>query len=557
MTLKELLAQSTAQYGSSTALRYKQQDQWHTLTYSDLLTRAQQVSNALSELGIKPRDRVALYRENSPEWPEIYFGIVDLGAIAVPIDAKLKGQEIAHILRNSEARLLISGVKQYLLLSEIEGHTASLEHILLIDGREVLPAANSRKVKYHDYEEVLEHAKHEDNTYNKYEPTEEDVASIIYTSGTTGRQKGAMLTHGNFAANIQSCQQAIHILPSDHFLLVLPLHHALAFTASLLLPLACGCEISLVENLKTVGENMRELSPTVLIGVPLLLEKIYGRIWASLKASKFGYLLYGLGIRKPVIRKIAQKLGGQLRLIVTGGAPCDSDLLNAYTNLGIPVIEGYGLTETAPVLTLNPMECPKPGTVGKPLPNVDINILDPDEKGVGEVTAAGPNIMKGYYKNEEATSEAMIEGYFLTGDLGFIDEDNYLIITGRKKSLIVNREGKNIYPEEVETQIIKSPLIREVLALGYKEMGTRVGEQVGIIIVPDQDAIDALSKRHKKTYSEEEISNMLRDEVKNLTRNIAEYKRPRQIQIRWEEFAKTSTGKIKRYLYAMTSEEVD
>ena len=559
MTLKELLAQSVRQRGDAVALRYKQQEHWITVSYKELLARVRSVAEVLGRHSIKPGDRVAIFSENAPEWPEIYFGIVGMGATAVPVDAKLQEQEVAHILRDSGAKLLITNAKYYPLLRDIDAHVPELHTALLIAGNEILPI-KSRRIKYLSFEHLMADvaiaASAASCAYDKHQPKDDDIASLIYTSGTTGRQKGAMLTHRNFTANVEGCQKAIGIYPSDNFLLVLPLHHSLAFTANLILPIAVGSEISLVENLKTVGENMREVSPTVLIGVPLLLEKMYNRIWNGLRENKVGYALFKLGLRKPVIRGIAQKLGGKLRLVVTGGAPCDPELLENYGRLGIPFIEGYGLTETAPVLSLNPQEKPKPGTVGIPLPDVEFTIMDPDEEGAGEIAAKGPNVMKGYYNNPEATQSVFKDGWFLTGDLGVIDSEGYLTITGRKKSLIVNREGKNIHPEEVEHQVCKSPYIRESIALGYREADEKVGEHVGVIVVPDQDALDEHAQREKRNLTEGEIGNLIRAEVKKWCAEIAEYKRPRRIQIRWEELDKTSTGKVKRYLYAMGSDDV-
>ena len=558
MTLKELLAQSVQQRGDAVALRYKEKEHWRTVSYHELLARVRNVAEVLSDFNIKPFDHVAIFSENSPKWPEIYFGIVGMGATAVPVDAKLQEQEVAHILRDSGAKLLITGAKSYPLLRDIEPYIPDLQTVLLIDGRES-PPISSRRIKYLDYEQLMEDVAVAGSTsraYDKQHPKDDDMASLIYTSGTTGRQRGAMLTHRNFTSNVEGCRQAIGIRPSDNFLLVLPLHHSFAFMANLLLPIAVGSEISFVENLKTVGENMREVSPTVLIGVPLLLEKMYNRIWNGLKENKLGYTLFKLGIRKPVIRGIAKKLGGKLRIVVTGGAPCDPELLKGYGRMGIPVIEGYGLTETAPVLSLNPPGSPKPGTVGKPLPGVEIAILEADSDGTGEIAAKGPNIMKGYFNNPEATRTVFKDGWFLTGDLGVIDDEGYVTITGRKKSLIVNREGKKIHPEEVERQVCKSRYIREAIALGYREADKKVGEHVGVIVVPDQDALDGLADREKKIFTENEIAALIRGEVKKYSAEIAEYKRPRQIQIRWEEFGKTSTGKVKRYLYAMGTEEM-
>ncbi len=556
MTIRDLLLEACRAHGEGVALRYKEDGQWREARYADLLARVREVTQALAGLKARPGDRVALFLDNCRQWPEAYLGIVAGGLTAVPVDAKLRPQEAAHVLRDSGARLAIASARTYPVLREAEEHTPALEGALLVDGARLLPLSNGR-VAFVDYEETLAAARDAaagpDAAFDQRRPAPGDAASIIYTSGTTGRQKGAVLTHANFCSNVAACLQfsCIGYEPSGQ--LVLPLHHAFAFTANLLIPLAARAQISLVESLKTVGENTREVSPTVLVGVPLLLEKMYDRIMTGLRRKPAAWLLFRLGIRRPVIRGIRDKLGGRLRLCVVGGAPSPVEVLHGFAALGIPILEGYGLTETAPVLTLNPQEAPRPGTVGRAVPGVELRILSPNAEGIGEIAARGPNIMQGYFHNPDATAEIMQDDWLLTGDLGRIDADGYLTITGRKKSLIVNREGKNIYPEEVEAAILKSPCVLEALVLGYRAPG-EVGERVGAIVVPDQDAIEA--HRRQRRLSDADLAALMLDEVRRATAEIADYKRPRRVQLRTEEFEKTSTGKVKRYLYAVEAAEV-
>jgi len=469
-------------------------------------------------------------------------------------------QEAAHVLRNSGASIIFTSAKNYSLLKDLEDHLPELQAVVLLGGNTLMPLPTGR-VDYRDYQEFMAEVQtaaiSDEGYYDSYTPKEDDLASLIYTSGTTGRQKGAMLTHGNFTSNVNSCLRAINIGLEDNVLLVLPLHHAFAFTTNLLLPLASMCEISLVQSLKTIRENMYEVKPTILIAVPLLLEKMYAKIQAGLRKKKIAYGMTKIGLSKIVGKGLVAKLGGALRLIVSGGAPCDPEILRGWGKLGMTVVEGYGLTETSPVLTLNPVDDPRPGTVGPPLPDVEISILDADERGVGEIAVKGPNVMRGYYENPEATAESFQDGWLLTGDLGFIDADGYVTISGRKKNLIVNREGKNIYPEEVEQQICKSPYILECVALGYRPEGQQVGERVGLIVVPDQEAMDNYAAKRGISMSDVDVDTLVRSEVRRLSRDISGYKRPRRIQIRVEEFEKTSTAKIKRYLHAMDVTQIE
>lgn len=551
-TLRELLEQSVEHNPDAPFLRHKSEGAWQTISYGELHQRVSRVAQLLHQLHVKPAERVAMLMPNGPCWPEIYYGIATSAFTAVPVDAQLREQEVAHILRDSQARVLFVSSSCYALLKHIEAPLPELRHIILIeDPRQPIAAEPEGHATYHSYGDLLrdtDAARYSD-FYAQMQPAEHDIASVIYTSGTTGRQKGAMLTHRNFVANVRGIQAAVTISSGDNFLLVLPLHHAFAFTGNLLLPTACGAQISLVESLRTVAETMREVSPSVLIAVPLLVEKMLARIEARLAGNRLARLLVKLGLGRLIRHKLLAALGGQLRLIVVGGAPTDPAVLQGYMRLGIPIVEGYGLTESSPVLALNPPTAPRPGSVGKALPGVDIRISSPNAEGVGEICAKGHNIMAGYYRNEAATREVIHDGWLSTGDLGYIDNAGYIVITGRCKNLIVNREGKNIYPEEIERAINGCRYVLESLALGEVQP-PEVGERVGLIVVPDWDAIDGYKSRNKPSLTDGEVDELIRGSIRRGTEAMASYKRPRSVKIRHDEFEKTSTGKIKRYLYA-------
>lgn len=559
MSLKKLLAASARDYPDRVAFRFKQDRVWQEWTYDQFRRQVWRMAEAFAAYGVRPQDRVALFDENSPLWPVAYFATVGLGAIAVPVDAKLREIEVAHILTDSEAMLVVCGAQQVTVLQEIQHQLHNLKHVVVLDAIGAsLP--HSAHIPYHAVEEDMHQhegtAESVERAYDKVHPDRDDIASLLYTSGTTGRQKGAMITHANFMSNVASCRKAWPLDETDNFLLVLPLHHCLAFTGNLLLPLACGASVSLVESLRTVSENIREVSPTTFIGVPLLLEKMHHRIMEGLQQNKMASFLWRIGLRGPIRKGIRAKLGDRLRLVITGGAPCDPRVLRGFDALGIRILEGYGLTEAAPVLSINPPTRPKPGTIGKPLPDVEIRILDPNEEGVGELAARGPNIMKGYFGNPEATEAVFQDDWLLTGDLGFIDDEGYITLTGRRKSLIVNREGKNIYPEEVEGQLLSSPYVLEALVLGYREANDPVGEKVGVIVVPDQETFDQ-DQHRADPISDAELIRTIKSEVKRTSEKLAPYKRPRRVQVRMEEFEKTSTSKIKRYLYEMEASALE
>jgi len=559
MTLKETLDRSAQKHGDKILMKFKRGGEWQALTYREFLANVRNIAEALARTcHVRPGDRVALMGANSPEWCAIHYAITGLAAIAVPIDVKLQGQEVSHILSDSGAAVLLMDSAGEANIVDLAGRCPNLRHIVLFgDRKPELDNGKTRGIQLHDFDKIRAEAKAfaagHNAAYDRFHPKESDVASFIYTSGTTGRQKGAMLTHLNFTGNFKSLDAAIEILPDDNFMVILPLHHSFAFTACLVTPIASGTQMSFVESLRTVGENIREASPTLVLGVPLLLEKLYNKLMAGLKANRMANVLWTLGIRNPVRKGILEKLGGRLRLMISGGAPADPQLLAGLEAVGLKAREGYGLTECAPVLTLSPFDAPiRPGSCGKILPFVEMKVFDANAEGVGELAAKGDNVMKGYYHNPGATEDVFRDGWFLTGDLGYVDADGYVFITGRKKALIVNREGKNIYPEEVELQINQSPLILESVVLGYRPPGETVGEQVGVIVVPDEEGIATLEAAEKRKFSEAEIEARLRAEVKKQVAALADYKHPRRVQIRWEEFNKTSTGKIKRYLYAMS-----
>jgi long-chain acyl-CoA synthetase len=563
MTLKALLEQSVQKNGDKTLMKYKRLGVWNSISYRQFMATVRSVSEFLVRTcNVKPGDRVALLGANSPEWCAIHYGITSIAAIAVPIDAKLLEQEVTHVLSDSAACALLVDPPGDLNILDVAERCPHLRHVVLFGSpRTDLRDGKSRRIRLHDFDELLvaarDAAEGHGAAYDRYHPKDDDVAAFIYTSGTTGRQKGAMLSHGNFAANFRSIDAAIEILPDDNFMVILPLHHSFAFTACLVTPVSAGVQMSFVESLRSVGDNIREASPTVVLGVPLLFEKVYNKLLAGIRAKKAAALLWKIGLRAPVRKGILDKLGGRIRLMISGGAPADPDMLRGLEDLGLTTREGYGLTECAPVLALSPYDMPvRPGSCGRVLPFVEMQVMDPNAEGVGELAVKGANVMLGYYNNPIATEEVFRDGWFLTGDLGRIDADGFVYVTGRKKALIVNREGKNIYPEEVELQINQSPLVLESVVLAYREPGEAVGEHVGIIVVPDEEGIAAHEAAEKRKLTEKEIEALLRAEVKKQAASLSPYKHPRRIQIRWEEFNKTSTGKIKRYLYAMNEASV-
>ncbi|MDF7826306.1 AMP-binding protein [Pontiellaceae bacterium B12227] len=553
MTIKDCLNRAATESPDAIALKYKQDGKWKVTTFRGLRERAWHVSEMLVELGVQEGDRVGIYRENSPEWFELYHGIVGIGAIAVPVDAKLRESEVRHIFRDCGVSVVFASCRLAETLSGMGEKLPELRTLVMLD----CSGKNEHlcdKLEHESYtglcEKVSAKATSEERVFDRMAPTASSPASFIYTSGTTGRQKGAVLTHHNFMSNVESIDRSIHFTKEDNLVLILPLHHSFAFTTTVLLPVYKQCQVTIVESLKTIKANMQETSPTIMLAVPLLLEKMLARVMDGINSKKMARFMYQAGMAKVVGKKVKDGLGGKLRLVVSGGAPISPSTLDAWHKLGFCIVEGYGITETAPVLSVNPPGAPRVGTVGLPLDGVEVKIDHPNAEGIGEIIAKGDNVMQGYWNNPEETAKVLIDGWYHTGDLGYFDEKGYVVISGRKKSLIVNREGKNIYPEEVERQVLKSKYVLECLAVGYRE-GDETGERVGLIVVPNQEIFDSMKTADGSSLPDEKIEALTGEDVREKLKDLSDYKRPRKIEIRFEEFEKTTTQKIKRYLYAL------
>ena len=327
---------------------------------------------------------------------------------------------------------------------------------------------------------------------------------------------------------------------------MLPLFHAFSFLANFVVPLTLGCESMFVESLRTVGRDMKLLKPSVLCAVPLLAEKLYDKIQEGLNGSKLARFLMGIGLRGPVMHMVLQQLGGRLRFMVTGGAPCPRHVLECFRKLHVNFVEGYGLTECAPVVSVTSSDCTKIGTIGKPCAGVEVRLADMNEQGVGELQVKGPNVMKGYFHNAKATEEAFDGEWLATGDLASIDEEGLITIRGRKKALIVNREGKNIYPEEVEICVAKDPAVKDVIVIGYIQGGVP-GERVGAIVYPDEDWFIAQNGGKKPDWAE--MEKVTTERVQRKSAELADYKRIRKVAVYHEPLERTSIGKVRRVTY--------
>lgn len=395
----------------------------------------------------------------------------------------------------------------------------------------------------------------------------EDVAATIYTSGTTDRPKGVMLTHRNIVSDVAACYRAVRF-EEERFLSVLPMHHSLESTGGFLLPLYSGSHITFARNLKSknILADLKACRASVMLGVPLLFQKmlegIHRGVRKRLVLTRVAFRALMRVVRvaerggkadlgRSLFRGLREKAGlGSLRLLVVGGAPLLPHIPREFRHLGIKMLQGYGLTEASPVLTLNPEEAPMDESVGLPLPEVEVTVLDPDENGQGELAFRGPMVMKGYYRNPEATADVLDnEGWLKTGDLGHQDRQGYLYVSGRKKNLIVTAAGKNVSPE-VEAELNLSPFVLKSMVHG--QAAPNKGEEVHAVIVPDYEAIGAHVSG--KRLSDDEIRRLIQKEVRSCMKALAPYKHVKAFRIQDEEFPKTSTRKIKRHLFSASAD---
>ncbi len=554
MTIRDFLDNAVRNRADKAAQKFYSDNAWQTIDYAEFESRVVRASSLVRDLRVNPGTHVvALMLENCPEWEVIYLALVNVGYTVVPLDPKLKEREVHHILTDSDATAIVIGAKQKdVIIGAVELGLPNLKVCVTVGKTDAFSLGETCKVGA--FEELFSKASDDAAArefYTSNRPTEETIASLIYTSGTTGAPKGAILTHGNFTSNACSAAEIEGFKEDDTYLVALPLFHAFSFSFSFMLALAtggCGC---FIRNLRTLSEDIKILQPTTVLAVPLMAEKMYAKIDEKLSKSKAVKIMKALGLGFIVKRGVQKGLGGKLRRMAIGGAPTSHKVLEGFARFGLPAKEGYGLTECSPLVSWAGVgKKYKVGSVGLVLPCMQYKLVDKDETGAGELCVKGPNVTQGYYKNPAATAAAFDEeGYFRTGDVCRVDDEGYITICGRRKALIVNREGKNIYPEEIEQVLCRCEYVAESLSLGYTVQG-EVGEYVGLIVQANDETCEALGA------TTEERDAALRDIVMKLCHEkLADYKIPRKVVIRHEPFELTSTMKVRRAPYAGTLSE--
>jgi len=551
-SVQDMILQSARKFGSKLALEDLNDTPIKKVTFSELLDNILRFGSALNQLGIKERTHIAIIGENRVQWAISYLTAMCFNYVVVPIDRNLTTNEIMNIIHESDSEAIIFSGSFAGMMAEGKSFLKKLRHFICMD-------PTSEDKSFLIMPDLIKNAKPISiNELPKINPDE--LAEIIFTSGSLGRAKGVMLSQRNLASNLMDMVSMIIIDDKDRFLSVLPMHHTYECTCGLLCPLYAGASAHYARSLKTVVDDLQKVHATILLGVPLLYDKMFRRIIKGIKEDKLKsiivppllkltnlFSLVGLkNIKKKIFAELHEKFGGSIRIFIAGGAAPDPLVAKGLREFGFTFIQGYGLTETSPILALNRLDNFKDDAAGLPLPHVQIKIHNPDENGSGEIWAKGPNVMLGYYKNKKATHEAFFDGWFKTGDVGYIDEDGFLHINGRKKNVIISKNGKNVFPEEIEDILNRSPFILESLVYGEKD--TKQDEIIAAKIVVDAEALIEYAENKKLEITEELIHKIISEEVEKVNKQLASYKQIKKFYIREKEFEKTTTQKIKRYL---------
>lgn len=553
--LKDMVVSSIEIYKDKPAFWVKQKGKhgYQPISYNQLRTDMNALGTALIDIGLKGK-RIAIIGENRYEWAVSYLAIVTGTGIVVPIDKELPQNEITSLIKRAEVDAIIFSGNNYSVISEIAKDNDNNIVYINMDGLETEDNILAYKDLISKGKELVDKG---DTRFINAEINAEEMSILLFTSATTDKSKAVMLSHKNICTNLMAMTSMVYIDPSDIFFSVLPLHHTYECTCGFLCPIYRGSSIAYCEGLRHIQKNLQESKATVMLAVPLIFETMYKRIWDQVKKNgldkklkigiKISNLLKKLNI--DVTRKLFASLhdnfGGNIRLFISGAAGINPAISKGYRDLGIFFLQGYGLTECSPIVALNSDKYFKDDAAGYPMPSVEVKINQPNENGIGEIIVKGENVMLGYYGDSEATDEVLKDGWFYTGDLGFIDEDGFVHITGRKKYVIVTKNGKNIYPEEIETLLNESPYIKESMIYGKKDPKDN-DVVISAAIVPDFDKIQ--NDHEGKLLTKDEIYKLIHNEIKQVNKKLVTYKYIRNFNIRENEFAKTTTKKIKRYL---------
>ncbi len=579
-TIPEVLDQSARRWPRKVAFQVKAGSDFRTLSFAELRQRAADFGAALIALGLRPGDRVAIICENGLEWVVAYLGLVMAGGVGVPLYTELKGSEVSTMIHQSEARF---AVVSSAVMGRLREHLRGLKIIVvgeegLATGDDHVPSAGfwlwQQRPEVLGFEEALGRATEESRAaLSATRVGPDDLASLVYTSGTTGGMKGVMLTHRNFTANVESVCGTFPFSERDAVFLVLPFHHAFPFTVGLLITMAYGATVTMENNLLRVAERMTEVRPTVFLGVPALYDLMYRAIVGRLEAEGQRELFdrglrlvgtvkrrTGFNIGRAVFRELHGRLGGRLRFMVSGGAALNPKTAHNFFRLGVPMVQGWGLTEAAPVCSgqrLWPRRFYTTqyyeehlGSVGPAVRGVEVALIDVPEKeiyvhlhGEGELVVKGENVSPGYWRSEAATRAARAGDWLRTGDLGRMDEEGNIYITGRCKYVIVLESGEKVHPDELEDRLAQSPLLEEICVVGRKE---RDKTQVCAVVYPNYGEAQQRAQAEGLSLDKDSLRSLVAAEIEAHGSELAPYKRVSRVILTDTPLPKTALRKVTR-----------
>ena len=552
---RELVNRSAEKYPNNVAYKFKRNlgkpnQVIIEKTYKEVKEEVEALGTMLLNMGLENK-KVALIGNNRYEWCESYFAVTTSNMVVVPLDKALPNQEIKSLIERSQADAVIYENKYSEVFNSLrEENNETLKYYINMDLKQNENGVLSFTKLIEDGKELLNKG---DKKYSQVKIDNEKMSILIFTSGTTNTSKGVMLSQKNITSNILAMAKMSKMYPDDVLLSFLPLHHTFECTITFLYGYYSGATVAFCDGLKYIAKNLQEYKISVFVAVPLVLETIYKKIQKGIKdqgkekivntMSKIANFLlkFHIDIRRKVFKSVLDQLGGNLRIAYFGAASMDKNVIKGYNNFGIDTVQGYGLTETSPLLAAETDKEHCPGSVGMAPFNVQLKLEDVDEKGVGEIVAKGPNIMLGYYENPEATKAVMKDGWFHTGDLGYYDKDGYLYITGRKKEIIVLKNGENVYPSEIEFLVNKLPYVTESIV--FPRENTKGEIAIGVKVVYDKDLIK--EKFGEKT--EAEYKKLVWEDIKEINQRLSQFKKIKELIITTEALEKTTTQKIKRF----------
>ena len=559
-SIKEIFEYSTKTYANKEFIleKFDPKGKYEEISYEQFKKDVTGFGTALNKiLNLKNKPRIMILSETTYGWYVSYVTLLCGDAIAIPTDKELPENELENVVKRSKVDAIIYSEKKADSIKRIMDKFPQVKYFIKMYSQAELQ--NKTVGMQYLINEGIKFINSGDDYFAKIETDPDEFKVLLFTSGTTSNAKGVMLSSRNLAENINAATAYAKVYPEDRFFSVLPLHHTYESTIGFLLPMAWGSSIAVCQGLKHIVPNMLESKPSVLISVPLLIENLYKKINASIKkAGKDGLVgsmlhitnalkLVGVDVKRKVFSDIYENLGGNLRFIVSAAAPIDAKIGKWVEDIGITFLQGYGLTETAPIAALTPEYQPKVGSAGKAIPKGEIRIEDPNENGEGEVLIKSPTLMLGYYEDEEATNEVIEtingERWFHSGDIGYLDKDGFLFITGRSKNVIVTQNGKNIYPEEIEILLAQIPEIKECMVYGKQDENDPTNKEliISVKVIPNLDKIG-------KDLTDEEIREIIWPKIKEVNKKLTSYKAIKNLEIKHDEFEKTTTMKIKRYV---------